>query len=109
MKLVDYAWEIFEIAKEQDMDVGVARDMFVANMQNVGVEGAPYYAGAEDIDYEALGAEWEAMDSEAQHKAKEEFRELTKNHYTELTECRRKDDVEGFKAIVAAAVAEVEE
>ena len=56
MKLTDYAWEIYDIAKEQDKDVGVARDMFLANIKNAGEDALPYYEGAEEVDYLALKA-----------------------------------------------------
>lgn len=103
MKLTDYTWEIFDIAKEQDKDIGVARDMFVANLENAGVEGAPHYAGADSLDYTALGKEWGAMSAEEQWEAKEAFTALTREHYQELTACRREGDREGFEAIVAEA------
>ena len=99
MKLTDYAWEIFDIAKEQDKDIGVGRDMFVANLENAGVEGAPHYAGADGLDYAALKGEWEAMTAQEQGEAKEAFTALTREHYQALTACRREGDREGFEAI----------
>lgn len=108
MKLTDYAWEIYDIAKANDMDVGVARDMFVANLENAGVEGAPHYAGADGLDYTALGREWGAMSAEEQRNQKAMYNEVTRSHYTDLAECRRNGDREKFDAIIANAVEEYE-
>ena len=51
--LAQYAWEIMDLGKENHVDNGVARDMFVANLNNYGVEGAEFYEGA-NVDYAAL-------------------------------------------------------
>lgn len=101
MKLTDYTWEIFEIAKEQDVDIGVARDMFIANLENAGEAGAPHYAGADGLDYGALKGAWEAMAGQERGEAREAFTALTRAHYKALTACRREGDREGFEAIVA--------
>lgn len=108
MKLTDYAWEIFDIAKEQDKDVGVARDMFIANLDNAGKEGLPYYAGADDLDYTALGKEWGAMSAEDRHNQKTMYSEVTRAHYADLAQCRRNGDREKFDGIIANAVEEYE-
>ena len=57
MKLINYKKEISAIAKANDVSWDVARDMFLANVRNTGVEGAPHYAGADEVDYVALQTE----------------------------------------------------
>lgn len=108
MKLTDYAWDIYDIAKANDKDVGVGRDMFIANMENAGQEGLPYYKGAESVDFVALGKEWSAMTAEERHDQKTMYNEVTRAHYADLTQCRRNGDREAFDAILANAVEEYE-
>ena len=55
MNLMDYKEEIIAIARENDVAWDVARDMFLANIRNVGDDSLPYYEGA-DVDYFALKA-----------------------------------------------------
>ena len=52
-------------------DIGL--DMFVANIQNHGVENAPYYAGAGEFDYGAIRGEWMALSLEEKGDAKIAF------------------------------------
>ena len=108
MKLTDYAWEIYDIAKANDMDVGVGRDMFLANLENAGQEGLPHYEGADGVDYIALGQEWGAMSAEEQRTQKAMYNQVTRAHYADLAQCRRNGDREGFDAILAGAVEEYE-
>lgn len=68
MNLKQYAWNIFEIAKANNEDLGVARRMLVNNIS----QGRAVNGGA-DLDYTALKTEWEAMDGEAQKAALEEL------------------------------------
>lgn len=61
MKLITYKEEIRAISRENNVSWDVARDMFLANVRNAGTEGAPHYAGADEMDYKALQAEIPAM------------------------------------------------
>lgn len=54
MKLITYKEEIRAISRENNVGWDVARDMFLANIRNVDIEGAPHYAGAGMVDYKAL-------------------------------------------------------
>lgn len=72
MELKNYMNEINAIARANDMPWDVGKDMFVANIQNFGVDGAPYYAGA-DIDYAPLHTEWMAMTFEARATEKNAY------------------------------------
>ena len=50
-----YKQEIIAIsAANGNVDIGVATDMFIANIRNAGNEGLPYYEGAGNVDYIAL-------------------------------------------------------
>ena len=68
MNLKQYAWNIFEIAKANNEDLGVAKRMLVNNIS----QGRAVNSGA-GLDYAALKKEWEAMDGEAQKAALEEL------------------------------------
>lgn len=72
INLKNFEKEIISIAKANNMSWDIGKDMFIANIQNAGVEGAPYYAGA-DMDYAALKPEWMAMTPEQKRDAKNEF------------------------------------
>lgn len=61
MKLITYREEIRAISRENNVGWDVARDMFLANIRNVDIEGAPHYAGADQVDYKALQAEIPAL------------------------------------------------
>ena len=108
MDLMEYKEEIIAIARANDVSWDVGRDMFLANLENAGVEGAPHYAGADGLDYTALGKEWGAMSAEEQRAQKTMYNEVTRSHYTDLAECRRNGDREKFDATIANAVEEYE-
>ena len=71
--LKNYKNEINAIAIANDMPWDVGKDMFVANIQNAGGEGAPYYAGADKVDYKALKVEWNKLSIDEKGKAKNEY------------------------------------
>ena len=103
MKLTDYTWEIFDIAGANGVDIGVGRDMFLVNLRNAEEEGARRYPGAEDVDFVALGKEWQAMSETEQLDELGVYRELTSLHgkYFELCDRYREGDREGFDAVIA--------
>lgn len=100
--MVKSAWQICELASAQHVDLGVARDMFVANLNNYGVEGAEFYEGA-DVDYETLSAEWKAMTPEEQAEEKTYIAKIMKENYEALSECRRNGDEAGYYAVILTA------
>lgn len=75
MELKNYVSEIVNIAKAHNMSWDIGKDMFIANIQNHGVENAPYYAGAGNFDYGAIRDEWMALSHEEKRDAKNEFDE----------------------------------
>ena len=70
MELKNYVNEIINIAIANDKPWDVGKDMFIANIQNHGVENAPYYAGAGNFDYGAIRDEWMALSLEEKGDAK---------------------------------------
>lgn len=65
MKLITYKEEIRAISRENNVSWDVARDMFLANIRNEGVEGAPHYAGADQVDYKALQGQLPELGTQA--------------------------------------------
>lgn len=104
----EYLWEMWDIAGENDMDVGVGRDMFWANLNNHGVEGAPHYSGADHLDYAKLSAEWKSMTEEEQWEQKILCGHISRKCYNALVKARKEGDREKWEAIVEQAVADYE-
>lgn len=52
-----YVNEIIAIAGENDVSWDVGVNMFLTNVKNYGKDDAPHYAGADYIDWDAVGAE----------------------------------------------------
>lgn len=97
--LAQYAWEIMDLGKANHVDNGVARDMFVANLNNYGVEGAEFYPGA-DVDYAALSAAWKALSDSEQAEAKIACANLMKDCYEDLSKARRENDMSAYYRII---------
>ena len=97
--LAQYAWEIMDLGKANHVDNGVARDMFVANLNNYGVEGAEFYPGA-DVDYAALSEQWKAMSAQEQGDARVACANLMKDCYEELSKARRENDMSAYYRII---------
>lgn len=105
MNLTDYAWEIFDIARANDKDIGVGRDMFIANME----QKREAYQGASHLNYVALGQAWQNLGLEGQTKQRNLYNQIfgaKGRYYHKLCEIRAKGDKTGFDALVAKAVAE---
>lgn len=107
MRLTDYTWEIFEIAKVNDKDIGVAKDMFIANLE----QKQATYPGADTLDYVALGKAWHDLGIEEQTKQRNLYNhivgvEKAGGHYHELCQLRANGDRNGFEKIVAEAANE---
>lgn len=97
--LAQYAWEIMDLGKANGVDNGVARDMFVANLNNYGVEGAEFYPGA-DVDYAALSAAWKALSDSEQAEAKIACANLMKDYYEDLSKARRENDMGAYYRVI---------
>ncbi|MBU5626538.1 hypothetical protein KQI82_06340 [Oscillibacter sp. MSJ-2] len=101
MNLKQYAWNIFEIAKANNEDLGVARRMLVNNIQ----QGMAINGGAE-LDYPALRRRWDAMDGKAQEAALEELNKYITDFsanapYHSLCEAFERGDREAFDKVLA--------
>lgn len=103
--LMNYAWEIFNIGDAEMMDIGVARDMFVANIQNYGKESTFHYKGADEVDYAELQKVWDTMTIEEKGEAKTMYRRITNKYLPELAEFRNANDAEGFRKFCAEKMA----
>lgn len=100
--LINYLWAIMDVAKANGVDVGVGRDMFVANLNNYGIDGAEFYAGADYVDYETASAQWKAMSAAEQAEAKTAAKNCMTDNYEELTEARRVGSRAKFDDIIAS-------
>lgn len=96
MKLKDYIWDIYTIAKRYNAQTDVAMDMFVANLN----QKSDKYQGA-TIDYEKLGAEWREMSLQEQHNEKMEFDLITKKYLVPLSKAWRAKDRKAFDIVIA--------
>ena len=96
MKLKTYAWEIYRIAKENNAQTDVARDMFIANLN----QKTDRYKGA-NLDYAALGEQWQAMTVQEQHHEKVEFNQITRAYLVPLSKAWRAKDRAVFDSVIA--------
>lgn len=104
MNLNEHIWSIWNIGRENgNADIGVAKDMFIANLE----QRKAVYGGA-TLDYEALGAEWDKLSDGEKTEQREAYGAVTRSRYKDLTAARRENDRETFEAIVAEAVAALE-
>lgn len=84
MKLHTYINEIADIARENDVDYGVAKDMFLANVEKGGrVQGQDWYEGAPDVDYAALQPHYQEL-----VETGAAFMEAVQSHYKEIVALR---------------------
>lgn len=62
MKLNTYKTEITAISKANgNVDIGVATDMFLANIRNAGDPKLPHYKGSGSVDYKAIQPHYEEL------------------------------------------------
>lgn len=91
MRIHDYVKEIWDIAHVQNKDVGVAKDMFMANVKL----GEDKYAGAK-VDFAALKDHYdEFLDSEEDYGVK------SHEHYWEIVAAYQEKRYDDMKAILA--------
>lgn len=87
MHLYDYVNDIWDIAHANDVDIGVGKDMFLANIRNFGDPAAPHYAGADDVDYGALQPYLPELVESA-----EEYDKIVSANYNAIVEARKAGD-----------------
>ena len=88
MELKKYVNEIIDIAEANNMSWDIGKDMFIANIRNCGVEGAPYYPGAY-ADYATLKLKLEAMTDEEVADMKNDFDYWYRAHMDEIIRARK--------------------
>ena len=98
--LINYAWDIMNLGKANGVDNGVAREMFVENLNTFGTDAYPGYGGAE-VDYAAVSRQWQAMGAEAQAAAKDACKDFMTDCYEEISETRRVGSLAKFLDIAA--------
>ena len=87
-KLNKYVNEIIAIAGANDVSWDVGCNMFLSNVKNYGVEGAPYYAGA-DLDWPDVAAELCPFSTEDERDMLQTFREDYNAHMDEVIALRK--------------------
>lgn len=87
MHLYDYVNEIWDIAHANDADVGVAKDMFLANIRNANDPTAPHYDGADTVDYAGLQMYLPELIESA-----EEYDKIVSAHYNDIVKAREEGD-----------------
>lgn len=88
MELKKYVNEIMDIASVNDVSWDVGMDMFIANVQNAGEDGIPYYPGA-SVDYAAMKPEWMEMTLVARAEEKNAFCDYVRANMDEIIAARR--------------------
>ena len=106
--LINYAWDILDLGKANHVDNGVARDMFVENLNTFGTDHFSNYPGAE-VDYAALSAAWKALSQSEQAAAKIACKDFMTDCYEEISETRRAGSMAKFYDIAAHYQAPPEE
>ena len=89
--LINNVPAIFAIGRYNHVDTGVARDMFVANLNNYGIEGAEFYEGA-DVDYSVIAPIWQSMTSAEKGNAKVECRQFMLDYADASSDARKKGE-----------------
>ena len=112
MNLLNYAWEIYDMAladkstPDDDVQVDVALAYFTDNLRDYGVKGDEFHPGAEGLDWVALSAEWKAMEPQVQSAATNAFLKVYNAHKDELNKLYHAGDRAGFEVVIQAAQAE---
>lgn len=83
MKLTNYVDVIFAIGEQQERDIGIARDMFCANLA-AGSEKYNAAKGSRSVDYAALKTTWEALGKAGQAAEKDRYQAVVKTKYEAL-------------------------
>jgi len=83
IRLTDYVDVIFSIARKQDVDVGVGRDMFLKNI-DLGYEKYTSDTNTRAVNYSVLKNEFEVMSDDDQLNEINRYEEITDKMYDEL-------------------------
>ena len=95
----DYMWDIFKIGVEEDVDTGVACDMFVANIRNHADPELPHYGKGVELDYAKIAEEIGDMSAVSLHAFKMPYIRANYTYRKELAEPWNAGDREKFTEI----------
>lgn len=97
MSFINYAYEIFTVGRRNGVDIGVAYDMFRADVR--AGEALSYNTGdaLPDFDFAPLKVEWDALTEDEQKAAYEEWHSFIAERYAALTRAF----AEGEDAVIA--------
>lgn len=104
--LLANAWEIFNLSKEQGVNIEIARNMFCENLSTYEDRKAVLYSGA-DVDYSEISKIWQSMSNEEQTEAINIYTKAIQDFYNELTESRRENDEGKFNKILLKSDGEI--
>lgn len=102
--LLTAAWEIFDLANENNVDIGIARDMFCENLSTYQTGKPVSYNGA-DVDYDELAPIWNSMSVTEQGEAKILYKNATQATYDQITAARRENNKAAFYLALLGYVA----
>lgn len=86
-----YIWDIFCIARENNVDIGVGRDMFMKNVK----EKKEIYLGA-NLDYNKIGEEYENLSSEQRTFELQNYTRITRENFSNLVKYFNENNMEEF-------------
>ena len=93
-KLNKYVNEIIAIAGKNDVSWDVGVNMFLANVKNYGKDDMPYYAGAENLDWSAVGTDLAPFTDESEADMINTFCADYREHMTAVIAARKSHDYE---------------
>ena len=104
--LLANAWEIFNLSKEQGVNIEIARNMFCENLSTYEDGKAVLYSGA-DVDYSEISKIWQSMSDKEQTEAVNIYTKAIQDFYVELTVSRRENDEGKFNKILLKSDGEI--
>ena len=96
--LITYAWDIFRISDKFKVDLGVARDMFVGNL-----EGKEVLYPVDGVNFDGLKSEWSSLDEDTRGIYKTEFNDIPQSVKTQLSKFFTAHNKTAFDALITNA------
>ena len=87
-----YVNDIIAIAGANDKSWDVGSNMFIANVKNVGIEGAEYYHGADHLEWAAIAAKLGPITPETEADMLNTFAKCYRAHMSEVIAARKVGD-----------------
>lgn len=98
--LLNYAWEIMDLAKEQHIETQYAVDMFCENLLTY-EKGKPVHYDGAAVDYDLVAPKFVELGFDGQADAKIAFKNMHHDLYDTITKCRRENDKLTFYSAIA--------